>query len=125
MTVLLDSWIWIEYWRGSKNADKAGSYIESSEEAIVSSINLAEIYFWILRQYGQKEAEAKKRILEKRCFIVNLDPDIAVEAAKIKHDRKMALADSIVLATAIKSNTKVVTGDPDFEGSKEVIFIGD
>ena len=125
MTVLLDSWAWIEYWRGSKNADKAGSYIESSEEAIASSVNLAEIYFWILRQYGQKQAEAKKGILEQRCFIMNLDPSIAVEAAKIKHDRKMALADSIVLATAIKSNAKVATGDPDFKGLKEVIFIGD
>ena len=125
MTVLLDSWTWIEYWRGSKNADKVGSYIESSEEAIISSINLAEIYFWILREYGQKQAEAKKMILEKRCFIVYLDSSIAVEAAKIKYERKIALADSIVLATAIKSNAKVVTGDPDFKGSKEVIFIGD
>jgi len=125
LTVLLDSWTWIEYWRGSKNADKVGSYIESSEEAIISSINLAEIYFWILREYGQKQAEAKKMILEKRCFIVYLDSSIAVEAAKIKYERKIALADSIVLATAIKSNAKVVTGDPDFKGSKEVIFIGD
>ena len=125
MTVLLDSWVWVEYWRGSKNADKASSYIQSSEEVIVSSINIAEIYFWILRGYGQKEAEAKKRILERRCFIADLDPSIAVEAAKIKHDRKIALADSIVLATAIKTNAKVVTGDPDFKGLKEVVFIGD
>jgi len=125
LTVLLDSWAWIEYWRGSKNADKAGSYIESLDEAIISSINLAEIYFWILRKYGQREAEVKKRILERRCFTVNLDPSIAVEAAKIKHDRKIALADSIVLATAIKTNAKVITGDPDFKGLKEVIFIGD
>ncbi len=125
MTVLLDSWTWIEYWRGSRNADRAGSYIQSSEEAVISSINLAEIYVWILRQYGEKQAEAKKIVVEKRCSVVNLDATIAVEAAKIKHDRKMALADSIVLATAIKSNAKIITGDPDFEGSKEIIFIGD
>lgn len=125
MTVLLDSWAWIEYWRGSRNADRAGSYIESSEEAVISSINLAEIYVWILRQYGQKQAETKKTVVEKRCSVINLDASIAIEAAKIKHYRKMALADSIVLATAINSNAKVITGDRDFEGSEEVIFIGD
>jgi predicted nucleic acid-binding protein len=121
---LLDSWAWIEYWRGSKHADKAASYIESAEEALISSINLAEIYVWILRQYGQKQADAKKSVIARRCFVVNLDPSIAVEAAKIKHYRRMALADSIVLATAIKFSAKVVTGDADFEDLREAIFIG-
>jgi len=37
----------------------------------------------------------------------------------------MALADSIILATAKQAKAKILTGDPDFRGLKDILYIGD
>lgn len=124
MTVLIDSWTWIEYWRGGQHSDAAAKHIEGDDEAVISTINLAETYWWILRFYNEKTAAAKKKILEKRCHIIPVNPGIAVEAAKIKRRHRLALADSLILATARQANAKIVTGDDDFKPLTETIFIG-
>ena len=125
MTVLVDSWAWIEYWSGGPHADQAGLHIEGEEEAIVSTINLAEIYHWVLLHYDEKMAEEKVSTVRKRCFIIPVEEEIVIEAAKIKHKTKKALADSIILATAKQVKAKILTGDADFKGLKDIIYIGD
>src|SRR6266700_3566255 len=82
MTVLIDSWSWIEYWRGGPYSAKAAKFIEGSEMALGSTINLTETYFWVLRHYGEKNAEEKRETLKKRCFLIPVDEEIAVEAAR-------------------------------------------
>jgi len=125
LTVLVDSWAWIEYWSGAPHADQAGLYIEGGEEAIVSTINLAEIYHWVLLYYDEKTAEEKVMTVRKRCFIIPVEEEIAIGAAKIKHKAKRSLADSIIIATAKQAKAKILTGDPDFKGLGGVIYIGD
>jgi len=125
LTVLVDSWAWIEYWSGGSHADQAALHIEGKENAIVSTVNLAEIYYWILLHYDEKTAEEKVITIRKRCFIIPVEEEIAIEAAKIKHKTKMALADSIIIATAKKVKAKILTGDPDFRSLKDILYIGD
>lgn len=121
--VLIDSWSWIEYYKGTVNADATAKYIEGDIIAYVSAINLSEVYRWFLLSYNNKEARSALQDIKDRCFIVPVDEDIAVTAAKIKHELKWGLGDSIILATARKKNAKVVTGDPDFQDLAEAIFI--
>ena len=122
---MIDSWSWIEYWKGSRYSDKASRYIEGTETAIVSTINLAEIYFSILRDYDEKKAGEKADTVRKRCFVIPLDEKIAIDAAQLKHSLKLGLADSIILATARTRNAKTVTGDKDFEGLPDTVFIAE
>ena len=121
--VLIDSWSWIEYYKGTANADAVAKYIEGDMIAYVSAINLSEVYRWFLISYSEREAKSALQDIKDRCFIVPVDEDIAVTAAKIKHEFKWGLGDCIVLATARSKNAKVVTGDPDFQGLAEAIFI--
>jgi len=121
---LIDSWTWIEYWSGGSKADAAAAYIDSSEAAVVSTINVAEVYHWILLHYDVKIAEEKIETIRRRCFIIPVSEEIAIEAARIKHSAKFALADSFILATAKSVEAKVVTGDPDFTELKEAVYIG-
>ncbi len=125
MTVLIDSWSWIEYWRGGPNSGKAAEFIEGSEMALASTINMTETFFWVLAHYGEKKAEEKRETLKKRCFLIPVDEEIAIEAARLKRNLKTSLADSLVLATARRRGAKVVTGDPDFKQIPDTIFIGD
>ncbi|HEC87986.1 MAG TPA: type II toxin-antitoxin system VapC family toxin, partial [Thermoplasmata archaeon] len=69
LTVLIDSWAWIEYFRGSKSGEKVRKYIEGREKAIISAINIAEVYRWILSFYDEKIAEKKIEVMKERCFV--------------------------------------------------------
>lgn len=123
MTVLIDSWAWIEYWKGGALADEAARYVEGDEEAIVSTINVAEVYFWVSRYYDQRTADEKLRTIEKRSHVIPVEKDVATEAARIRLKEKLALADSLILATARAATAKVVTGDSDLKHIRDVIFL--
>ena len=60
--------------------------------------------------------------------IINLTEDIAELAGKIKTSQRkikkdFGLADSIIYATALLHDAKVISGDPHFEDIKEAIMI--
>lgn len=124
LTVLIDSWAWIEYFMGSDPGAVVRGYIDDDQEIVISTINLAEVYRWILRYYDEQTAEEKRQAMKERCILIDVDEMVAVSSAKIKHDLKWGLWDSIVYATADLKGSKVVTGDSDFKGMNDVIFLG-
>jgi predicted nucleic acid-binding protein len=122
---LIDSWAWIEYFKGSKAGEKAKEIIEKyDEDAVVSVINIAEVYKWILKFYDENIAEEKRMFIKRRAYIREVDENLAVEAAKIRHEKGWGLGDSIIYATAIEMGAKILTGDPDLKDLDETIFIG-
>jgi len=124
MTVLIDSWAWIEYWKGGELAKQAARYIEGDEESVVSTINIAEVYFWVARYYDEDAAEEKLATVEKRCHVIAVEKEIAINAGRIRISDKLALADSLILATARHAGGKVVSGDSDLKHLDDVIFLG-
>jgi predicted nucleic acid-binding protein len=54
--------------------------------------------------------------------VVDLDSPLALIAAKIGTDTKLALADSVVLATARQSDATLWTQDADFKDLPDVRF---
>ena len=59
----------------------------------------------------------------RRATIVAVDAPLALEAADISLERGLAMADSIVYATARRYGARLVTGDVDFEGLPETIVV--
>ncbi len=123
MTVLIDSWAWIEYLKGTAYGQKAKEYIEGDDEKIVSSINVAEIYNFLLKN-KPNEADNLIDVVIKTSFVIFLQTEIALQAARYKHEKKFGMADAIVLATANAHNAQIVTGDDDFKDEKNVVYIG-
>jgi uncharacterized protein len=69
-----------------------------------------------LRQQGV--AEAEKVILPLDEFpiqIVEVDKNLAYEAAKLKGEVRIAYADCLAAALSMRLNAFLVTGDPDFK----------
>ncbi|MFQ5975135.1 MAG: type II toxin-antitoxin system VapC family toxin [Candidatus Hydrothermarchaeales archaeon] len=124
MIVLIDSWAWIEFFKGSKAGEKVKDFISGSDIAVISAINMAEVYRWFLGSYTETEAEEARGVIKETCYVVPVTEAIAVNAAKIKHKKKWGLGDSIAYATAKQEKAEVITGDPDFKGIKDVVFIG-
>lgn len=125
MTVLIDSWAWIEFYAGSEAGEKVKVYVmDDDQDVIISTINLAEIYQVALRSFDEKTAEARRRALKNRCDMIAVDEEISVMAAKIKQNLKWGLGDALIYATAKREGAKVLTGDLHFKGLSDVTYLG-
>jgi predicted nucleic acid-binding protein len=125
LTVLIDSWAWVEFFAGTEIGEKVKAYVmDADQEIVISSINLAEIYRLALARFDEQTAEKRRRAMISRCYLVPVDEEIAVRGAKLRHEREWGLGDALIYATAVREGAKVLTGDPHFKGLKDVIFLG-
>ncbi|HEV8361200.1 MAG TPA: type II toxin-antitoxin system VapC family toxin [Candidatus Thermoplasmatota archaeon] len=121
---MIDSWAWIEYFKGSRPGQKARTYIDGEEDAIISAINAAEVYRWVLREYDEPTAEEYRGVLKARARLMPVDEPLAILAAQARAAHGWGLGDAIVYATARLHDARILTGDPDFRKVQDVIFIG-
>lgn len=119
-TVTLDSWAWIGYLQSDPRAARVKEIIDSDNLVIASAINVAEVSVFLLRHGKGNFA----KLVQERARVVPVDEEIAQEAAALKVKHKLGLADAIVFATAQKHGAPLVTGDPDFKGMENVIYLG-
>lgn len=119
---VVDSSGWLEYFADAKNANFFAKAIENTENLIVPSISLLEVFKHVLRQRSEKEA-----FLSIECMlqgtIVDLTIEISLNAAKLGVLYKIPLADSIILATGQAHNATIWTQDADFKGLPQVKYI--
>lgn len=125
MRYLVDSFAWMEYFMGSERGAKVKKIIgDAASECMVSAINLAEVYSKSIRVDGMDRAEERRFFIQSRCAVVEVNDELAVDAAKIDVEMKKkvkgwGLADSIVLATARAAGAKIITWDKHFSGLAE------
>lgn len=111
---VVDSSAWLSFFSGDANADVFAEPIENIAQLIVPSITLTEVFKCILRQCDENKAlEAIAHMRQGR--VVDLDSDLAINAAKLGVEFKLPLADSIIYATGQKFNSVVWTQDNDFK----------
>lgn len=120
---VVDSSGWIEYLSGGPNASFFRQPIESDEPLVVPSLSLFEVYRHMLRHIGREEA-LKVVAAMRAGIVVDLDDSLALEAAELSVEAKLALADSIILATAQAHEAELWTQDSDFEGLEGVRYPG-
>lgn len=118
---LVDSSGWLEYFADGANAHYFSDAIEDTGQLIVSTINIYEVFKKILQQ--RDEASALQAIaLMYQGTVVELNIEIAIEAAKTSHEIKLPIADSIIFTTARFHHAQLLTQDSDFEGLENVSY---
>jgi len=120
--ILIDSSGWIEYLAARPKADLFAPYIEGSEPRLSSAIQVYEIYKVVRRDLNEERAIAAVSAL-RTTTIEPLSEGLALEAADIALEYGLAMADSIVFATASRHGAEIVTSDADFEGLPRVTLI--
>jgi predicted nucleic acid-binding protein len=119
---VVDSSGWIEYFINSANASSFASPIRDTDNLIVPTICLYEVFKRVLLVLG--DDKALKTIGQISLgTVVNLDRDIAMRAAQISLNMKLAMADSIILATARTYNATLWTQDEHFKDLEGVRYI--
>ena len=119
---IVDSSGWIEYFIESSNAHFFAPLIEDTKTLIVPSISLYEVFKKLLIETNESTAFQAISQMQIGKVIV-LDEPLAVNAARIGFDLKLALADSVILATARLFNATLYTQDEHFKNIPNVKFI--
>jgi predicted nucleic acid-binding protein len=112
---LVDSSGWIEYFTDGTLADSFASYLENIANVTTPTIVIFEVHRVIRRERSEEEAmEAVAQMQKSR--VVDFDQFLALSAAELSIEHKLAMADAIVYATAVTEGIELVTADFDFEG---------
>ncbi len=123
MTVLFDSSVWIEYWKGGGYADAAAQYIEGNERALAPTINVVEVHNWIAGTYGEEEANERVAPIERRCHLLPVSKEIAIDGSRLKQKYGLSIADCLILSTAYRYSATLITGDSDFKKIDDVVML--
>jgi predicted nucleic acid-binding protein len=118
---LVDSCGWLEYFADGGNSDFFASAVEDTKNLIVPSLCIAEVFKVLLRE---KNVDIADKAISAMRFgqIIDLDANLAVEAAKVGAKYKLSLADSIIYATAKTQNALIWTQDKHFENLVDVKY---
>jgi len=121
--VILDSSCWLEYFLNGKHADSYAAIIEEHGEVIIPAIVLHEVFKVTMRASGEDAALAVAGILQS-FPVIPVDENIAIFSAKIGQQFGLAMADSMILATAKIHQATLWSQDADFKGLANVKYFG-
>ena len=118
---VVDSSAWLEYFADGPNASVFAKPIEATRSLLVPSLSLYEVFKRICQQRDEDEALRAIAIMEQG-KVVDLDRATALEAARLSIQHRIAMADSVMLATAGRYRATLWTQDADFEAMSKVRY---
>ena len=87
---VVDSSAWLEYFADGPNASYFAPAVEAVDELVVPTINLLEVFKRMRQQLGR--TAAYRAVAQMRLGrVVDLDRKLAIAAARVGIDRKLAL----------------------------------
>ena len=116
---VVDTSAWIEWLTGSALGKRLGKLFPDKPQCIVPTIVQLELSKWLVRELGEYEADQVIAYTQK-CVVVPLDTGIALLAADLHREHKLATADALVYATARRQGAALLTCDAHFEGLPDV-----
>jgi toxin FitB len=119
--IVVDSSGWLEYFADGPNAEVFAGLVVDTEELVVPSITLFEVFKRIRTQ--RDSGMALRAVAQmKRGRVVDLDGDLAIMAAELSAELGLPPAGSVILATARSVGATLWTQDVDFEGLEGVEY---
>jgi len=116
---LLDSFAVLAWIQDEKGAQLVEDFLyraqEHKERLLLNVINLGEVFCRYAR--AQDLTFARDTLEKIKLLPIKIYPcpnDLVLEASEIKAEYPIAFADAFIVATAMRENARIVTGDPDF-----------
>ena len=79
----------------------------------MSSINLGEVYYALVRSHGRDVAEDRTAAVRRTLRVEDPNWPLVVAAARLKAGGGISFADAFCVATAERHRVPVYTGDPE------------
>jgi len=112
---IVDSSAWLAYFTGEPGADFFAEVIEDTDLLIVPVVCIYEVFKVILRNRGEEVALPFVATMQQG-MVIDLDTELALEAAFLGQQQKLPFADSIIYAIAQKHHALLWTQDEHFAG---------
>lgn len=113
--ILVDSSGWLEFFTDGPYSRDFAHRLREPSNVITPTLVLYEVYKHVKRRRSEEDADkAAEAILNTE--IVPLTEQLALSAADLSLQHRLAVADAIVLATARQYEATIYTCDEDFEG---------
>ncbi len=112
---IVDTSGWIAFLNGEENAAAFAEPIGNTKKLLVPTICMYELFKFVKNKEG--EVEAVKIVAQlKQGRVIELTEKIALEAANVSINHNLAMADSLIYATAQIEGAVLWTQDEDFKG---------
>lgn len=118
---VVDSNAWLEYFANGQNATFFATPIEQTDELMVPSLTIYEVFKRVLQQRDEGDALRAAAVMEQG-MVIDLDARLALAAARLSLDMRLPMANSVVLATARLHHATLWTQDADFKGLLDVRY---
>lgn len=112
---VVDTSAWIEWLVDSRLGRELGAEFPDKAHCIIPTIVQLELSKWLVRERGEDQADQVIAYTQK-CLVVPLDTRIALLAADLHREFRLATADAIVYATARHRGAELLTCDSHFKG---------
>lgn len=119
---VVDSSGWIEYFTRGENAQFFIPPVRDLDNLLVPSVCFYEVFKRLLLDLDEDSALLAVGWMSQGREII-LDRKIALEAAHIARETKLAMADGIILASARANNATLWTQDAHFKDVEGVKYI--
>ena len=119
---LVDSSGWLEYFIDGPRAQFYIAALMNPQKFLVPTICVYEVFKRVLQQKGEDDAVQAAALMQAGQSIP-LDMALSIKAAKISHEFKLPMADSIILAAARQHKAVIWTQDSHFKNFSDVKFI--
>lgn len=111
---VVDSSAWLECFASGPHAGFFAKAIEDTQQLIVPTLSLFEVFKRVLEQRGEGDALQAVAVM-RQGMVVDLDGAIVLRGATLSLEYRLPMADSVMLATARSYDATVWTQDADFE----------
>jgi predicted nucleic acid-binding protein len=119
---VVDSSGWVEYFTKGSNARFFIPPVQDVENLLVPAICIYEVFKRLTLDMGEENALQAVGIMSYGS-VIELNRKIAIDAAQLSLELKLAMADSIILATAREHDAILWTQDAHFKGMDGVKYI--
>lgn len=115
MNLVMDSSALLALLRDENGADVVDALLwDAGNHNVVHAINLCEVYYNLVREFGEPQAESYLNLLGTLGLTIreDMDPDLWREAGRYKAKMKrISLADCFCMALANRTSAELVTAD--------------
>jgi predicted nucleic acid-binding protein len=125
---VLDSFALIAFLGRERGFEKVRALLHdvqaSDSSLLMNEINVGEVYYLTAKERSLDTAERFLHVLETLPIqvVANTFPQV-LDAARLKAQFPVSYADAFAVATAIRANATLVTGDPEFRSVSHLVEI--
>jgi len=121
MSVLVDTFGWIEWLVDGRLANKYEPYLSDSDNLIVPTCIQFELYKWA-KQERSETAALETIALTEQAEVVPITTSISLVAADFALEHKLSFPDALIYAAAQKMDAELISSEECFEHLPGVIF---